>query len=52
VPLSACRRGPFSITATIVAIVTHIVCVGLPISLIVRRYADHPSLTASKDAFV
>jgi len=52
VPLSACRRGPFSITATIIAVLTHIVCVGLPISLVVRRYSDHPSLTASKDAFV
>jgi hypothetical protein len=52
VPLSACRRSPFSIAATIVAIVTHIVCVGLPISLIVHRYSDHSSLAASKDAFV
>jgi hypothetical protein len=52
VPLSACHRGPFSITATIVAIITHVVCVGLPISLIVRRYSGHSSLAASKDAFV
>ena len=37
IPLSAIRRGPFSWRATIIAILTHIVCVGLPISLAVRR---------------
>lgn len=38
-PLSAYHKPPFSISATIIAIITHIVCVGLPISLIVRRYS-------------
>lgn len=28
-----------TVTASIIAIITHIVCVGLPISLIVRRYS-------------
>jgi hypothetical protein len=40
VPLSAIRRGPFSWEATITAIVTHIFCVGLPISLIVKRFSQ------------
>lgn len=35
-PLSNLRRGPFSWFNTIVAIVTHLICVGLPISLVVR----------------
>jgi uncharacterized membrane protein YagU involved in acid resistance len=39
-PLSAYHKPPFSISATIIAVVTHIVCVGLPISLIVRRYSS------------
>jgi len=39
-PLSAYHKPPFSISATIIAIVTHIVCVGLPISLIVDRYSS------------
>jgi uncharacterized membrane protein YagU involved in acid resistance len=39
-PLSAYHKSPFSISATIIAVVTHIVCVGLPISLVVRRYTS------------
>jgi|SRR5215472_1157438 len=39
IPLSAIRRGPFSWDATITAIVIHIFCVGLPISLIVKRFS-------------
>ena len=39
VPLSAVRRGPFSWEATVIAIVTHIFCVGLPISLAVKRFS-------------
>jgi hypothetical protein len=39
-PLSAYHKPPFSISATIIAIVTHIVCVGLPISLVVGRYSN------------
>jgi uncharacterized membrane protein YagU involved in acid resistance len=42
-PLSAYHRPAFSISATIVAIVTHIICVGLPISLIARRYSIAPT---------
>jgi hypothetical protein len=38
-PLSAYHKPPFSVSATIIAIVTHIVCVGVPISLVVRRYS-------------
>jgi hypothetical protein len=38
-PLSAYHKPPFSIVATVIAIVTHIVCVGLPIALVVRRYS-------------
>lgn len=37
-PLSAFQRGPFSLPLTILAIVTHMVCVGLPIALAVRRF--------------
>ena len=39
VPLSLIHRRPFSWTATVVAILTHMVCVGTPISLMVRRYS-------------
>jgi hypothetical protein len=38
-PLSRFHRGPFSAFNTAVAIVTHMVCVGLPISLLVRRFS-------------
>jgi hypothetical protein len=38
-PLSNIQRRPFSLTATVIAIITHMVCVGLPISLVVRRYS-------------
>lgn len=37
-PLSLVQPRPFSLSETLVAILTHIVCVGLPISLIVRRF--------------
>jgi len=37
-PLSLVQPRPFSLSETLVAIITHIVCVGLPISLIVRRF--------------
>jgi hypothetical protein len=39
VPLSLIHRRPFSWKATVVAIITHMVCVGTPISLMVRRYS-------------
>jgi uncharacterized membrane protein YagU involved in acid resistance len=38
-PLSNVRRGPLSWEVTIIAIVTHIVCVGLPIALSVRKFS-------------
>jgi hypothetical protein len=39
VPLSLIHRRPFNWKATVVAIITHMVCVGTPISLMVRRYS-------------
>ena len=38
-PLSNVRRSPFSVFNTVVAIVTHMVCVGLPIALVISRYS-------------
>jgi hypothetical protein len=38
-PLSLVKARPFSWTDTSVAIATHIICVGLPIALAVRRYS-------------
>lgn len=37
-PLSRLHRNPVTLTYSVTAIVTHIVCVGLPISLMVRRF--------------
>src|SRR5579872_1375671 len=39
VPLSRAYHRLFSPSATIIAIITHMVCVGLPIALMVRRYS-------------
>jgi len=39
IPLSNFGRRPFSVSAAAIAILTHMVCVGLPISLVVRRYS-------------
>jgi hypothetical protein len=39
IPLSRIQRLPFSVSQTILAITVHIVCVGLPISLNIRRFA-------------
>ena len=39
IPLSRIQRGPFSWKGTIVAVITHVVCVGLPIALTVRRFS-------------
>jgi hypothetical protein len=36
-PLSRIQPTPFSLSRTVIAIVTHMFCVGLPISLTVRR---------------
>jgi hypothetical protein len=41
-PLSRVQPMPFSLSRTTVAVVTHMVCVGLPISLIIRRYTASP----------
>jgi uncharacterized membrane protein YagU involved in acid resistance len=37
-PLSRLARAPLSLSQTILAIITHMLCVGLPISLTIRRY--------------
>ena len=38
-PLSRYRHRPFTISSTIIAIVTHMICVGLPIALVISRLA-------------
>jgi uncharacterized membrane protein YagU involved in acid resistance len=38
-PLSRYRHRPFTLSSTTIAIVTHIICVGLPISLIISHYS-------------
>ena len=39
VPLSAATKHPFSLQAMLIGVVIHIFCVGLPISLNIRKYA-------------
>jgi len=39
VPLSSARRHPFSLKLMVLGLVVHIFCVGLPISIMVRRYS-------------
>jgi hypothetical protein len=39
VPLSDARRHPFSFKLMVIGLTVHILCVGLPISLTVRRYS-------------
>jgi hypothetical protein len=39
-PLSRMRRSPVTLPYTVIAIVTHIVCIGLPISLVIRRFSE------------
>lgn len=46
-PLSRYRHRPFTLTSTTIAIVTHMVCVGLPIALVISRLAPHPDRTAA-----
>jgi hypothetical protein len=41
-PLSRIQPMPFSLSRTAIAVVTHMFCVGLPISLIIRRYTASP----------
>jgi hypothetical protein len=38
-PLSRLRRSPVTLPYTVTAIVTHIICVGLPISLVIHRFS-------------
>jgi len=38
-PLSAAAKRPFSMKLMIIGVVIHIFCVGLPISLSVRRFS-------------
>jgi hypothetical protein len=39
VPLSAATKYPFSFKMMVIGVVIHIFCVGLPISVVVRRYS-------------
>jgi len=39
-PLSAFHKAPFNWTALIIGLITHIVCVGLPIALSVRKFSN------------
>ena len=38
-PLSAFHKAPFNFTALIIGLITHIVCVGLPIALSVKKFS-------------
>ena len=38
-PLSAFHKAPFNVTALIIGLITHIVCVGLPIALAIRKFS-------------
>jgi hypothetical protein len=46
-PLSRFHRGLFSVAHTIVAVLTHIVCVGLPIALVIHHRSIHRAAGAS-----
>ncbi len=39
VPLSAAKSGPFSLKMTVIGVIIHIFCVGLPIAFAVRRFS-------------
>jgi hypothetical protein len=43
VPLSAARKFPFSLKMMLIGLAIHIVCVGLPIALTARRFAERTS---------
>lgn len=45
-PLSRYRHRPFTLTSTTIAIVTHIICVGTPIALIISHYAHRSRATS------
>lgn len=38
-PLSAFHKAPFNFTALVIGLITHIVCVGLPIALSVKKFS-------------
>ena len=38
-PLSAFHKAPFNFSALIIGLITHILCVGLPIALSVKRFS-------------
>ena len=42
-PLSNFHKRPFSWSATLIAIITHMLCVGTPISLVVNRFSRNSS---------
>jgi uncharacterized membrane protein YagU involved in acid resistance len=46
VPLSATSKQPFSLKLTIIGIVIHMFCVGLPIALVARHVLGRPRLLA------
>lgn len=39
-PLSAFHKAPFNVSALVIGLVTHIVCVGLPIALTVKKFSN------------
>ncbi len=39
IPLSAAHRSPFSLKFTIIGIIIHIFCVGLPIATVTRKFS-------------
>jgi uncharacterized membrane protein YagU involved in acid resistance len=41
IPLSAAHRSSFSLKFTVIGIVIHIFCVGLPIAAVTRRFSAH-----------
>jgi hypothetical protein len=43
VPLSAAKSGPFSFKMTAIGLIIHVICVGLPISISVRRFSGQRS---------
>ena len=46
-PLSNFHKRPFSWSATMIAIITHMVCVGSPISLVINRYSRGSTLESN-----
>jgi uncharacterized membrane protein YagU involved in acid resistance len=38
-PLSAIGRGPFSLKFTLIGLAIHIICVGLPIAVVTRKFS-------------